>query len=130
MLCEQAPGYSRVITRPMDFATMWGRHQGGAYLGGWSALRDDMDTMFKNAMIFNAPDTVYHKQACALHLPRLPHVHGRCRCHAHLECTLALPGCMEQDMLGGGLRAPVACLAATLVPSRLRTICWTCCPAV
>ena len=39
------------------------RHQAGAYLGGWAPLREDMDTMFKNAMIFNAPDTVYHKQA-------------------------------------------------------------------
>ncbi len=47
----------------MDFATMWGRFRGGAYHASWDALADDLDTMFKNAMLFNAPETVYHKQA-------------------------------------------------------------------
>ena len=58
----QAPGYSKVISRPMDFMTMHARFEAGAY-GNWDALRADLDTMFSNAMTFNAPATVYHKQA-------------------------------------------------------------------
>ena len=65
MVRAQAPGYSRVISRPMDFATMWGRFRGGAYHASWDALADDLATTFRNAMLFNAPDTVYHKQARA-----------------------------------------------------------------
>lgn len=64
----QAPGYSKVISRPMDFMTMHARFEAGAY-ANWDALRADLDTMFSNAMTFNAPTTVYHKQArlpCAL----------------------------------------------------------------
>ena len=58
----QAPGYSKVISRPMDFMTMHARFEAGAY-SNWDALRADLDTMFSNAMTFNAPATVYHKQA-------------------------------------------------------------------
>ncbi len=41
---------------------MRGRHaEGGAY-ETWDALAEDMRTMFNNAMTFNPPDTLYHKQ--------------------------------------------------------------------
>ncbi len=46
----------------MDFTTIRGRLDAGGY-GGWDALADDMATMFANAMAFNRPDTVFHKQA-------------------------------------------------------------------
>lgn len=48
----------------MDFTTIRGRLDAGGY-GGWDALADDMATMFANAMAFNRPDTVFHKQARA-----------------------------------------------------------------
>ncbi len=58
---RQAPGYSAAIKRPMDFTTMRGRHAEGAYKT-WDALAEDMRVMFNNAMTFNPPDTLYHKQ--------------------------------------------------------------------
>ena len=59
---RQAPGYSAVIARPMDFATIRARLDAGGYRS-WDALAGDMALMFDNAMKFNRPDTVYHKQA-------------------------------------------------------------------
>ena len=61
---RQAPGYTAVIARPMDFTAIRGRLDAGGY-GGWDALAGDMATMFANAMAFNRPDTVFHKQARA-----------------------------------------------------------------
>lgn len=69
----------------MDFTTIRGRLDAGGY-GGWDALADDMATMFANAMAFNRPDTVFHKQARARGV-RLPleqqalgrRLSGRCR---------------------------------------------------
>ena len=46
---------------------MHARFEAGAY-SNWDALRADLDTMFSNAMTFNAPTTVYHKQARRLAL--------------------------------------------------------------
>lgn len=62
LLRAQAPGYSAVIARPMDFATIRARLDTGGYRS-WDALAGDMALMFDNAMKFNRPDTVYHKQA-------------------------------------------------------------------
>ncbi|KAK9821470.1 hypothetical protein WJX81_007117, partial [Elliptochloris bilobata] len=60
-----APGYTAVIKRPMDFTTIRARLDAGGYRS-WDALADDMVLMFDNAMQFNRPDTVYHKQAKTL----------------------------------------------------------------
>jgi Bromodomain len=57
----QAPGYSAAIKRPMDFTTMRRRHAEGVYTT-WDGLQEDMRTMFNNAMNFNPPETLYHKQ--------------------------------------------------------------------
>jgi Bromodomain len=45
----------------MDFTTMRQRHAEGAYTE-WDSLQEDMRTMFSNAMSFNPPETLYHKQ--------------------------------------------------------------------
>lgn len=45
----------------MDFATMRKRHAEGVYTE-WDMLQEDMRTMFNNAMTFNPPETLYHKQ--------------------------------------------------------------------
>ncbi|KAK9844174.1 hypothetical protein WJX81_007011, partial [Elliptochloris bilobata] len=58
---DVAPGYTAVIKRPMDFTTIRARLDAGGYRS-WDALADDMVLMFDNAMQFNRPDTVYHKQ--------------------------------------------------------------------
>lgn len=60
-LLEQAPGYSSVITRPMDIRTMRGLCESGHYTS-WDILQDDVETMFRNAMTFNRPETPFYKQ--------------------------------------------------------------------
>ena len=57
----QAPGYSAVIKRPMDFKTMTARFEKGEYKN-WDTLQEDLETIFKNAMTFNLPVTPYHKK--------------------------------------------------------------------
>ncbi|KAL0039070.1 hypothetical protein WJX77_007012 [Trebouxia sp. C0004] len=60
-----APGYFQVVQRGMDFTTMRSKVQGDAYTT-WQDFQEDMDVMFGNAMAYNSPDTVYHKQARSL----------------------------------------------------------------
>lgn len=60
-----APGYFQVVQRGMDFTTMRSKVQGDAYTT-WQDFQEDMDVMFGNAMAYNTPDTVYHKQARSL----------------------------------------------------------------
>ena len=57
----QAPGYSAVIKRPMDFKTMLARFEKGHYTS-WDLLKEDLETIFKNAMTYNPPVTPYHKK--------------------------------------------------------------------
>lgn len=64
----QAPGYSAVIKRPMDFKTMHARFEKGHYIS-WDALQDDLETIFTNAMTFNLPVTPYHKK-----VPTIPYL--------------------------------------------------------
>ena len=45
----------------MDFLTLRTKHEAGSY-PDWDALAVDMRLMFNNAMAFNPPDTLYHKQ--------------------------------------------------------------------
>ena len=64
----QAPGYARIVTRPMAFSIMWERFRKGEYMT-WEELQADLNQMFRNAMTYNRPETVFHKQASSLGLP-------------------------------------------------------------
>lgn len=45
----------------MAFTMIRRKMDAGDYLT-WDAFQADMETMFNNAMIYNTPDTIYHKQ--------------------------------------------------------------------
>ncbi|XP_068190983.1 bromodomain-containing protein 7 isoform X2 [Antennarius striatus] len=57
-----APGYSSVIKRPMDFSTMKDKVKKEGYQS-LDELKVDFRIMCENAMIYNKPDTIYHKAA-------------------------------------------------------------------
>jgi len=57
-----APNYSSVVTNPMDFSTMMYKIEHLQY-SSLEAFRDDFILMCKNAMLYNAPDTIYYKSA-------------------------------------------------------------------
>ncbi|XP_028256910.1 bromodomain-containing protein 7 isoform X2 [Parambassis ranga] len=57
-----APGYSSIIKRPMDFSTMKGRVKKDCYQS-LDELKVDFRIMCENAMIYNKPETIYHKAA-------------------------------------------------------------------
>ncbi|XP_068609729.1 bromodomain-containing protein 7 [Brachionichthys hirsutus] len=57
-----APGYTAVIKRPMDFSTMRDKVKKGGYQS-LDELKADFRIMCENAMIYNKPDTIYHKAA-------------------------------------------------------------------
>ena len=59
--CVQAPGYSQLIKRPMSFSQMQTRLLKGEY-PTWDVVQSDLETMFNNAMVFNAPSTPYHQK--------------------------------------------------------------------
>ena len=61
----QAPGYSAVVSRPMSFTQMFERLAAGEYTS-WAPVQADFETMFNNAMVYNAPDTIYHRKVCYL----------------------------------------------------------------
>ena len=62
-----APGYSSIITNPMDFSTMKYKMDIHAYTS-LEEFRDDFNVMCNNAMIYNTPETVYFKAAKKLQL--------------------------------------------------------------
>jgi len=51
---EIAPTYFEVIRRPMDLTTMWKKLERGEYRNT-QAVRDDLELMARNAIVFNAP---------------------------------------------------------------------------
>ena len=57
----KAPGYTKIITRPMAFGIMWERFRRGEYMT-WEELQADLNQMYRNAMTYNRPETVFHKQ--------------------------------------------------------------------
>ncbi|XP_071385358.1 bromodomain-containing protein 7 isoform X1 [Centroberyx affinis] len=57
-----APGYSSIIKRPMDFSTMKDRVKKECYQS-LEELKVDFRIMCENAMIYNKPETIYHKAA-------------------------------------------------------------------
>lgn len=57
-----APGYSSIIKRPMDFSTMKDKVKKECY-HSLDELKVDFRIMCENAMIYNKPETIYHKAA-------------------------------------------------------------------
>ncbi|KAM7406443.1 hypothetical protein PAMP_000818 [Pampus punctatissimus] len=57
-----APGYSSIIKRPMDFSTMKDKVKKECYQS-LDELKVDFRIMCENAMIYNKPETIYHKAA-------------------------------------------------------------------
>ncbi|KAL1449340.1 hypothetical protein WDU94_000532 [Cyamophila willieti] len=57
-----APGYSNIISQPMDFSTMKQKIDDGAY-ATLNQYIDDFKLMCGNAMTYNHPETIYFKSA-------------------------------------------------------------------
>uniref|UniRef100_A0A674BEL3 Bromodomain containing 7 n=1 Tax=Salmo trutta TaxID=8032 RepID=A0A674BEL3_SALTR len=57
-----APGYSTIIKRPMDFGAMKEKVK-NEYYESPEELKVDFRIMCENAMIYNKPETIYHKAA-------------------------------------------------------------------
>ncbi|XP_037553508.1 bromodomain-containing protein 7 [Nematolebias whitei] len=57
-----APGYSSIIKRPMDFSSMKEKVKKD-YYQSLDELKMDFRIMCENAMIYNKPETIYHKAA-------------------------------------------------------------------
>jgi len=57
-----APGYSKIITDPMDFATMRGNVEEGKYKR-LDQFRSDFELICTNCMVYNNLDTNYYKAA-------------------------------------------------------------------
>ncbi|KAK7913499.1 hypothetical protein WMY93_013710 [Mugilogobius chulae] len=57
-----APGYSTIIKRPMDFSTMKDKVKKEHYQS-LDELKVDFKTMCENAMIYNKPETIFHRAA-------------------------------------------------------------------
>ncbi|KAL1547087.1 bromodomain-containing protein 9-like [Salvia divinorum] len=59
---EELPDYFDVIERPMDFGTVRTKLDRGAYKK-LEELEADVFLICSNAMLYNAPDTIYYRQA-------------------------------------------------------------------
>ncbi|XP_007020786.2 PREDICTED: uncharacterized protein LOC18593479 [Theobroma cacao] len=59
---EELPDYHDVIEHPMDFATVRKKLGNGSY-STLEQFESDVFLISSNAMQYNAPDTIYHKQA-------------------------------------------------------------------
>ncbi|KAG6420813.1 hypothetical protein SASPL_117352 [Salvia splendens] len=59
---EELPDYFDMIDHPMDFATVRNNLRNGLY-ATFKQFESDVFLICSNAMQYNAPDTIYHKQA-------------------------------------------------------------------
>ncbi|KAM0945181.1 putative chromatin remodeler Bromodomain family [Dioscorea sansibarensis] len=59
---EELPDYHEIIEHPMDFSTVRERVSGGAYQN-LEEFESDVFLISSNAMTYNAPDTIYYRQA-------------------------------------------------------------------
>lgn len=57
-----APGYSSIITKPMDLSTIRQKISSNTY-PSVTQLKSDVRLMCDNAMTYNRPDTIYYKAA-------------------------------------------------------------------
>ncbi|PIM99348.1 hypothetical protein CDL12_28159 [Handroanthus impetiginosus] len=62
---EELPDYHDVIEHPMDFATVRNKLGNGSY-ATFEQFESDVFLICSNAMQYNAPDTIYYKQARAI----------------------------------------------------------------
>lgn len=62
MTDDIAPGYSRIISHPMDLRTMASKVENNQY-PSVNEFKDDFVLMCTNAVTYNAPDTVYYASA-------------------------------------------------------------------
>ncbi|PRQ25185.1 putative chromatin remodeler Bromodomain family [Rosa chinensis] len=63
---EELPDYHEVIENPMDFGTVKKKLTSGAY-ASLEQFEDDIFLICSNAMQYNAPDTIYFRQARSIH---------------------------------------------------------------
>ncbi|XP_073046408.1 uncharacterized protein [Primulina eburnea] len=59
---NELPDYGEIIEHPMDFGTVRNKLAGGAYKN-LEELETDVFLICSNAMTYNAPDTIYYRQA-------------------------------------------------------------------
>ncbi|KAH7692026.1 bromodomain-containing protein 7/9 [Dioscorea alata] len=59
---EELPDYHEIIAHPMDFSTVRERLSSGAYQN-LEQFESDVFLISSNAMTYNAPDTIYYRQA-------------------------------------------------------------------
>ncbi|XP_050367494.1 uncharacterized protein LOC126785874 [Argentina anserina] len=62
---EELPDYHDVIDHPMDFATVRKQLANGAY-STLEQFESDVFLICSNAMQYNSPETIYHKQASSI----------------------------------------------------------------
>ncbi|KZV29528.1 hypothetical protein F511_00806 [Dorcoceras hygrometricum] len=63
---EELPDYHGVIKNPMDFGTVRNKLNNGLYTT-LEQIESDVYLICSNAMQYNAPDTIYYKQARGMH---------------------------------------------------------------
>nr|POE85147.1 bromodomain and phd finger-containing protein 3 [Quercus suber] len=63
---SELPDYHEVIEHPMDFGTVRKKVSGGAY-ATLEQFEKDVFLICSNAMQYNAPDTIYFRQARSIH---------------------------------------------------------------
>lgn len=63
---EELPDYHEVIKHPMDFGTVRNKLTNGAY-ASLEQFEKDVFLICSNAMQYNAPDTIYFRQARSIH---------------------------------------------------------------
>ena len=62
MTSVQVPDYADVVARPMDFSTMKSKLRDGLYTG-YETFEADVRLLCANAMLYNAVETLYYKEA-------------------------------------------------------------------
>ncbi|KAK3881362.1 hypothetical protein Pcinc_014194 [Petrolisthes cinctipes] len=100
-----APGYSTIISNPMDFSTMKHKITDGLY-NNLKQFQNDFELMCKNCMTYNQQDTVYYKAAKRLlHLGQKSMVSDKLML---LKREVPLMTTLTRDQLGFEMTLPVA----------------------
>ncbi|XP_051115699.1 uncharacterized protein LOC127240892 [Andrographis paniculata] len=66
-MTKVVPDYYDVVKQPMDFPTIRKKLRKNCYKS-LEDLQADVQLLCSNAMLFNGPDTVYHKQGLAIQI--------------------------------------------------------------
>lgn len=98
-----APGYSSIISQPMDFSAMKTKIQEGAYTS-LKHFQADFELMCNNCMTYNQPDTIYYKAAKKLlHAGQKMMVPEKV---VHLKRDVPLMSLLTKDQLGFDVMPP------------------------